>query len=125
MVALLSGCSLGGDEEPPRPTGAARQIGVLVRQLELALQRGDAAGVCDDLLTEAARRRFGGSGCERRVRQGLAGVRHPRVELRAVERNGARAVISLRTQAEGMRTGDQRLELRRDDGEWRVEALGR
>jgi hypothetical protein len=124
-VALLSGCSLGGDEEPAPATGTARQIGALVRQLDLAVQRRDAGAVCDDLLTAAARARSGGSRCRRRVGRALAGLRDPRLELRRIDSNGARAVVRLRTEAAGVRPGDQVVDLRRVDGQWRLEALRR
>ena len=73
-LALLPGCSLGGDEEPEQSSGARVEIAALVRQLELATQRRDAAQVCRDLLTRAARERMGGERCGRRVGRALAGV---------------------------------------------------
>ncbi len=124
-LALLPGCSLGGDEEPVRASGAAREIEVVVRQLELATGRSDGSTVCEDLLTRAARDRMGGDACARRVRARLARVREPRIALRgiALRDGGGRAVARLRTEVEGRRPLDEALELRRVEGEWRFEAL--
>ena len=124
-LALLPGCSLGGDEEPVRSSGAAREIGVVVRQLELAAARGDGSTVCEDLLTRSARARMGGDGCARRVRSGLARVRAPRIEVRAIALRGGgrRAVARLRTEVAGRRPLAEQLDLRRVEGEWRLEAL--
>jgi hypothetical protein len=124
-VALLSGCSLGGDEEPAATTGTARQIGALVGQLDIAVRRGDARTLCDDLLTAAARARAGGTGCERRIRRALTGLHDPRVGLLRIRSTGARAVVRLRTEAAGERPTDQLVDLRRVHGQWRVEALRR
>jgi hypothetical protein len=124
-LALLPGCSLGGDEEPERAGGASIEIAALVRQLELATQRRDAGQVCRDLLTRAARERMGGGRCPRRVARALAGVRAPRVELRAIEMGGSGGLASarLRTESARSRPRDEVVELRRVNGEWRVEAL--
>jgi hypothetical protein len=124
-LALLSGCSLGGDEEPVRASGAAREIEVLVRELALAAGRADGAAVCDDLLTPSARARIGGDRCARRVRAALAGLRAPRIELLRLELRdgGRRAIARLRSEVAGRRSLDETLELSRVDGEWRLEAL--
>ncbi len=124
-LALLPGCSLGGDEEPVRASGAAREIGVVVRQLELATHRGDGSAVCEDLLTRSARARMGGDACARRVRARLVRLRDPRIVLRgiALRDRGRAAVARLRTEVAGRRAVDEALELRRVDGEWRFEAL--
>ncbi|HEU0025149.1 MAG TPA: hypothetical protein VFQ12_10975 [Thermoleophilaceae bacterium] len=123
-LALLPGCSLGGDEEPVRAGGAPREIAALVRQLELATQHGDAGAVCDDLLTSAARARMGGSECSRRVRRGLAGLRDPQLGLLGIRLlgDGSRAAARLRTEVARRRPLEETLELRRVDGEWRLEA---
>jgi hypothetical protein len=124
-LALLPGCSLGGDEEPVPATGAAREIGTLVRQLELATRRADAATVCEDLLTRAARRRMGEGRCAARVRRGLRPLREPQIELRrlVLGEGGARAVAVLRTETAGREPVEERVALRLVRGEWRLESL--
>ncbi len=124
-LALLPGCSLGGDEEPERSSGAPVEIATLVRQLDLATQRRDAAQVCRDLLTRAARERMGGERCAARVGRALARVRRPRVELRAIKLSGdgGLATVRVRTESARSRPRDERLELRHVNGEWRVEAF--
>ena len=98
-VLALGGCSLGGDEEPEPATGAAREIGELVRQLERATAARDYAAICNDLFTEAARERAGGSDCVRLLRSGAQGVRRPRIEVRRIEIEGERATVRVRTRA--------------------------
>jgi hypothetical protein len=122
-VLALGGCSLGGDEEPEPATGAAREIGELVRQLERATAARDYAAICNDLFTEAARERAGGSDCVRLLRSGAQGVRRPRIEVRRIEIEGERATVRVRTRAEGQAEVADALDLRRAEGEWRVEAL--
>jgi hypothetical protein len=124
-LALLPGCSLGGDEEPVRASGAAREIEVVVRQLELAAGRRDGMTVCEDLLTRAARAQMGGERCARRVRSRLAGAREPAIEVRDIAFRDARrrAIVRVRTELAGRRPLAETLELRRVEGEWRLDAL--
>jgi hypothetical protein len=126
-LAVLQGCSLGGDEEPIRAGGASRQIEEVVRQLDLATRAADGRAVCDDLLTVAARTRLGGKRCERRVRSALGGLSDPHVELRAVRlrAGGREAVARVRTRQAGRRALDESLILSRSAGEWRLESLTR
>jgi hypothetical protein len=124
-VALLSGCSLGGDDEPVPATGAPREIAALIGQLELASQRRDGATVCEDLLTPGARLRAGGRACARRVGRGLAPLREPRLTLLGIRLRRDRALVRVRAEQRGRSARDQLLELRRVRGEWRIEALRR
>ena len=126
-LALVSGCSWGGDDEPVRAGGASGEIEEVVHQLDLATRSGDGRAVCEDLLTAEARARLGGRRCEARVEKALDGLRDPRVELarlrvRAADRE---AVALVRTRQEGRRALEETLVLTRRDGEWRFEALRR
>jgi hypothetical protein len=121
--AILAGC-LGADDEPRPPTGAAREIGEVVDRLERATAERDFALICRDLFTAAARERAGGRDCARLTRSAAAGVARPSIELDAIELRGATAQATLRTRATGQAEVSDVLLLRRQGGEWRVEALG-
>jgi hypothetical protein len=122
-LAGLAGCSLGGGEEPPHATGAAREIANVVERLERAVAGGDWRAICDDLFTSAARRRAGGSDCPRLLHSDAAGVRSPRIELVRIAIRGDRADARVRTRARGQRALTDVIELRRENGRYRVESL--
>jgi hypothetical protein len=122
VAALMSGC-LGADEQPRPATGPAREIAQVVERLERATVRGDWATVCEQLLSEAARARAGGAECERRTRRAGRGVERPAIEITAIRVRGARAEVAVRTRARGQAEVPDVLELRREEGAWRVEAL--
>ena len=122
VAALLPGC-LGGDDEAVPAGGAARSIATVVERLERATAKGDYATVCDELFTAAARERAGGPDCERLTRSAGEGIARPRIEIDAIEIEGARARVEIVTLAEGQAEVPDVLELRREAGGWRVEAL--
>ncbi len=122
LAAFGSGC-LGGDDQPRPATGAAREIANVVQSLERATVRGDWKAVCEDLLTKAARRRAGGPRCERRTRAAAAEIARPAIEITAIKVRGRRAEVGVRTTAEGQAEVRDVLQLRRERGVWRVEAL--
>jgi hypothetical protein len=124
-VLTLTGCSLGADEEPRRAAGAPAEIAAVVQGLERATAERDWAAVCSDLFTAAARQRAGGPDCPRLLREAGADVRRPMIEIRGIQvREGGRASVEVRTRAAGQRAVSEVLQLRRENGEWRVEALG-
>jgi hypothetical protein len=122
-AAFFTGC-LGADEEAVPARGAARDIAGVVDRLERATAAGDFATVCDELFTAAARERAGGEDCERLTRSAAEGIARPRIELRAIDIRADAARVEVTTQAAGQAEVPAVLELRRERGEWRVEALG-
>lgn len=125
LLGLLgaAGCSLGDEEKPKTASGPAREIGEVVRQLERAAARGDWQSVCDDVFTANARRRAGGDDCPRLLRSDAAGLRSPRIELLAITVKKGTAEVRVRSRARGQRAITEVIELRRERGEYRVEAL--
>jgi hypothetical protein len=116
---------LGADEEAQPAAGAPRAIAEVVQQLERATAAGDYQTVCRDLFTAAARERAGGRDCVRLTRSAARGIGRPRIEVRGIELDGAAAArVRVRTRADGQARLDELLVLRRERGEWRVEALG-
>jgi hypothetical protein len=98
-------------------------VAAVVNRLERATTERDFATICDDVLTAAARERSGGADCARLLRSAAEGVRRPSIEIRGITVDGRRAQVEVRTSAEGQETVSDVLELRSEDGEWRVEAL--
>jgi hypothetical protein len=123
VAASLAGC-LGADDEPQAATGAPRAIAEVVERLERETAAGDFAGICRDLFTEAARRRAGGGDCARLTRSAAVGIERPSIERVAIELKGKTARVRVRTRATGQAAVTDELLLRREEGEWRVDALG-
>ncbi|MGH2847314.1 MAG: hypothetical protein ACRDL0_15055, partial [Thermoleophilaceae bacterium] len=68
--------------------------------------------------------RAGGDDCERLTRSAAEGIARPSIQVRAIAVEGQRARVEVTTRASGQAEVPDVLELRREDGEWRVEALG-
>ena len=77
LVLAPSACSLGADEEAEPARGAPAGVAATVDRLERATAERDFAGICDDLLTRAARERAGGPDCARLLRSAGQGIRRP------------------------------------------------
>jgi hypothetical protein len=122
VAAFLTGC-LGDDEEPMPAPAAAREVAEVVERLERAAAGGDFTVVCDELFTTAARERAGGDDCARLTRSAAEGIERPRIDVRAIEIRSGRARVEITTRAAGQAEVPDVLELRRQRGEWRVEAL--
>ena len=122
VAAFLAGC-LGADEEARPASGAPRDIAVVVQRFEQATAERDFAALCDELFTAAARERAGGDDCERLTRSAAAGIARPRIETKAIEVEGDTARVEVTTRATGQAPVPEVIELRREGGEWRVEAL--
>jgi len=123
VAAFLTGC-LGADEEAEPARGAARDVAVVVDRLERATADRDFGTVCDDLFTAAARERAGGEDCERLTRSAAEGISRPRIEMKAIDIRADLARVEVTTRAAGQAAVPAVVELRRERGEWRVEALG-
>jgi hypothetical protein len=122
-AAFLTGC-LGADEEAVPARGAARDIAGVVDRLERATAAEDFAAVCNELFTTAARERAGGDDCERLTRSAAEEIARPRIEMRKIDIRADAARVEVTTRAAGQAEVPAVLELRREGGEWRVEALG-
>jgi hypothetical protein len=120
----LGSCSLGGDEEGAEPvTGSPKQVARVVQELDGAIRAGDWRAVCEDLFSSGARRRAGGRDCPRLLRSTAGDVRRPRIELLAIQIEGARATVEVRTRAAGQPPLEDSLELVRERGAYRVHSL--
>ena len=124
VLLASSGCSLGGDDEAKPASGVAAQVAETVDRLERAVATKDYATICERLFTAQARRRAGGAECARQLGSAAEGVKRPRIAIEAIAVEGNRAVVSVRTTASGQASLKDKLQLRRQDGRWLVEALG-
>jgi hypothetical protein len=122
VAAFLTGC-LGADEEAAPARGAARDIAGVVDRLERATAGRDFGTVCEELFTAAARERAGGEDCERLTRSAAAGIARPEIEMQSIRIQADVARVEVTTRAAGQAEVPSVLELRRESGEWRVEAL--
>jgi hypothetical protein len=122
VAAFLTGC-LGADEEAVPARGAARDVAGVVDRLERATAAKDFRTVCEELFTAAARQRAGGDDCERLTRSAAEGIARPRIEMRSIHIRADVARVEVTTSAAGQAEVPNVLELRREEGRWRVEAL--
>jgi hypothetical protein len=122
VAAFLTGC-LGADEEPVPARGAAQDVARVVERLERATAERDFATICEELFTATARERAGGEDCERLTRSAAEGIARPSIEPTAFVIMGDRARVEIVTRAAGQAEVPDALALRRERGEWRVEAL--
>ena len=122
VAAFLTGC-LGSDEEPQAAKGAPKDIAAVVERLERATAQHDFATVCNKLFTDAARERAGGEDCVRLTRSAAEGISHPSIQLKAIQVEGPRARVRVGTRATGQAEAEEVIELRRESGQWRIEAL--
>lgn len=115
---LLAGC--GGDEAKDATAKDAAQAYVQARN------QGDAGRVCE-LYSDELIAKSGASNCEAFVKEQTAGVATS-FALVGVKESGDHATATLRATVAGneIRGGAGRLEitLQRQDGEWRITALG-
>ena len=122
LAAFLTGC-LGADEEAMPARGAARDIAGVVERLERATAARDFETVCEELFTTAARERAGGEDCERLTHSAAEGIARPRIEMESIHIRAEVARVEVTTRAAGQAEVPSVLELRRERGQWRVEAL--
>ena len=122
-LAGLAGCSFGDDDEPDAPPATVRAVVQTVARLERAIARGDWQEVCRDLFTASARRRAGGRACPRLLRADAEGLRRPTIRILRVDVEGRRAAARVRSRSRGQRPLTDVIELRRERGAYRVDAL--
>ena len=124
VILASSGCSLGGDYEAKPASGPPAQIAQTVDRLERAVAARDYETICGQVFTATARKRAGGADCARQLRLATEDVKNPSNEIKAIDVNGDRAPVEVRTHADCQARLTDELQLRRQGGRWLVEALG-
>jgi hypothetical protein len=111
-LALLSVTGCGSGSEPSQATGEGRQVAAVVRRLEQASARADWRTVCDELFTASARRRAGGSACQRLLRSDAGTIARPRIR-----------VLQITLRGHGQPPLDDTIALQREGGAYRIDSL--
>ena len=93
-------------------------------RLEQATAKHDYAFICDQLLSAAARERAGGDDCARLLTARAGEIRRPRIQVQAIEIDGARAQVRVRTTAGGQAATTDVIHLVREKGRFRISSLG-
>jgi len=121
---LAAGC--GGDKGSPKPvSGPAKEAATLVQALEKATAAGDFQRVCDQLLSSSERRQAGGEQCAAIMSERARDVKRPRIRILSIAVNEAGALVRVRTTAVGQAPVDDIIKLVREQGRYRIAALGR
>ena len=121
---LAAGC--GGSNSGPEPiTGPAKDVATVIQRLERATARRDFATICNDLLAAVTRKQAGGDSCPQVLDQRARGVRRPRIRIQSIDVQGNQAQVRVRTTAAGQAPTTDVIRLVRENGEFRVLALGR
>ena len=121
LVIGLAGCGGGDDEDPAG--GLAQEAGAVVDQLERSIREGDFERVCSELLSAEVRRQAGGGDCPAMLERTSAGVKRPRIEVKAIKIEGAMAAVDVVTVAEGQARVEDTIRLVREDGAYRISSL--
>lgn len=125
VCVLVAGCG-GGQKPKPKPiSGPAKEVAAVVQQLEKATAKRDFTTICDQVLASATRKQAGGSECPAVLGARARGVRRPRITIQAIEVQGDRAQVRVRTTATGQAPTTDVLRLIRENGRFRVSSLGR
>ena len=121
FVIGLAGCGGGGDDEPAG--GLAQEAGAVVKQLERSIREGDFQRVCSELLSSEVRRQVGGGECPAMLERTSAGVKRPRIEVKAIKIEGAMASVDVVTLAKGQAPAEDTIRLVRENGAYRISSL--
>jgi hypothetical protein len=121
LVIGLAGCGGGDDDEPAGDL--AQEAGGVVKQLERSIREGDFEHVCSELLSAEVRRQAGGGDCPAMLERTSAGVKRPRIEVKAIKIEGPIASVTVVTVAEGQARVEDTIRLVREDGAYRISSL--
>ena len=117
--ALLSaGCGGESDTELVRQT---------VADYGEASAKKDYQRICDELVAKELLRSVESVGlpCELAFKRGLQDVKDPKVEIGDVTINKSKALVEVRSTAEGQPPSDDTLELTLQGGDWRISSLAK
>jgi hypothetical protein len=125
MSVFAAGCGGGGNAKPKPISGPAKQVADVVQRFEQATAQKDFLTICNDLLATSTRKQAGGDQCPSVMEQRARGVSRPRIRIKAIEVDGDRATVSVRTTAAGQAAASDVIRLARQNGQFRVVSLGR
>jgi hypothetical protein len=122
---LAAGCGGENGDKPQPISGPAKEVAGVIERLEKATAQRDFATICGELLAAETRKQAGGPSCPDVLDQRARGVRHPRIRIQSIEVSGNSAQARVRTTAAGQAPTTDVLRLVRENGKFRVQALGR
>jgi hypothetical protein len=97
----------------------------VIEALQGALRRHEFQVICDNLLSASERRQAGGAACPRILAQSAGDLRRPRIVIERIQLGKDRAVVTVRTTAEGQAPAGDVVRLVRERGHFRIASLGR
>jgi hypothetical protein len=121
LVIGLVGCGGGGEDDAAG--GLAQEAGAVVKQLERSIRQGDFDRVCSELLSAEVRRQAGGGDCPAMLERTSAGVKRPRIQVKAIKIEGAMASVDVVTLAKGQAPAEDTIRLVRENGAYRISSL--
>lgn len=122
---FAAGCGGRGDGKPTPISGPAKDVASTIQQLQKATAQRDFTTICDQLLASATRRQAGGEQCPDVLDQRARGLRRPHIRIVAIDVQGNRAQVRVRTTATGQAATTNVIGLVREGGHFRVLSLGR
>ena len=122
LVVGLTGCGGGGDDDEAAG-GLAQEAAAVVEQLGRSIAAGDFERVCSELLSADVRRQAGGGDCPAMLARTSAGIKRPRIEVKAIRIEGATAAVDVVTVAEGQARVEDTIRLVREAGAYRISSL--
>jgi hypothetical protein len=117
-VALLTGCG--------RAPSDRAQVRTALSDFGAATAKRDYQALCDRLLSTALVRKLQHIGlpCEVALKTGLGAVQEPVLTVRRISVDGDRASAQVHTTAANQAPSDDTIQLRKEDGSWRIASLG-
>jgi hypothetical protein len=121
LVIGLAGCAGGDDDEAAG--GLAQEAADVVKQLERSISDEDYEYICSNLLSADVRHQAGGGDCPAQLERTSAGVKKPRIQVKAIRIEGATAAVDVVTVAEGQARAEDTIRLVREAGGYRISSL--
>ena len=121
--AVLAGCG-DGDPAPSPIEGPAKEVAAVIERFEQATAAQDFETVCSELFTSAVRERAGGERCAQVLSERGSRVRRPQIRVERIEITRDRALVRVATTAAGQARVRDTIRLVREDGRYRIAALG-
>jgi len=124
LAALAGGCA-GGSSSAGDFKGEEKKVAEKVEQLQTAGGTGDAAEICNDILSKVLRDRIqaAGSSCEQELDKAIGDADDFDLDVEAVTITGSTATAKVKGRDED-RDAVRDLEFVREGSDWRATSLG-
>ena len=124
LAALAGGCA-GGSSSAGDFKGEEKKVAETVEKLQTAGETGDAAEICNDILSKGLRDRIqaAGSSCEQELDKAIGDADDFDLDVEAVTISGSTATAKVKGRDDGQdRVRD--LKFVREGSDWRATSLG-